>query len=55
LLVGVFAELSGAGVVILGLSAVMGLTGVLIAAMRLRGSRDQFAAFRPPTSELDAD
>ena len=55
LLVGVFAGLSGAGGVILGFSAVIGLTGVLIAAIRLRGSRDRFAAFRPPTSELDAD
>jgi hypothetical protein len=55
LLVGVFAELSGAGGVILGLSAVMGLTGVLIAARRLREGSGRFAAFRPPTSELDAD
>jgi len=55
LLVGVFAKLSGAGGVILGLSTVMGLTGVLIAARRLRGGSDRIAVFRPPTSELDAD
>ncbi|MGF7208440.1 MFS family permease [Skermanella aerolata] len=55
LLVGVFAGLSGAGGVILALSAVMGLTGVLITVARWRRNGGSVLPLRPAPGDQDAD
>ena len=55
LLVGLFAGMSGAGGVILALSAVMGLTGVLITVFRRRRNGVPVVALRPAAGDPDAD